>query len=67
MPIVEAVGSASFSPNKGGAKMSKLIEQAMSNAVHAALTEGVSIHDSETIRARMLAAREAVKATHGVR
>lgn len=56
--IAEAVGAISMSPNRLHAKQ---IEAAMASAVTQALADGVPMSDSETIRVRMLAARDAVK------
>jgi uncharacterized protein HemX len=56
--VAEAVfAAANVRQNKGRAKQ---IEAAMSQAVHDALAEGVPMADSDTIRARMLAARARV-------
>ena len=62
--IIEAVACASSmaSASTGGKpKLARAIEEAMVGAIKAAQAEGVV--DPETIRERMLQAREAVKAT----
>ncbi len=58
--IVSAVGSGVAAPRHGS--LAKRIEEAMAAAVRDALAEGVPMSDVDTIRARQLAARDAVKA-----
>lgn len=58
--IVAAVGALSTSRDPSRAKR---IEAAMAAAVTDALAEGITLEDSDTIRARMLAARHAVTQT----
>ena len=57
--IVEAVGSAALARH---ATLAQRIEAAMAAAVRDALAQGIPMSDVDTIRARQLAAREAVKA-----
>lgn len=57
------VKAAMVSVNAGltqGKGLAQVIEAAMSQAVTDALADGVSINDSDEIRSRMLAARQAV-------
>lgn len=56
--IVEAVGTASSV--SGNKDLSKRIEAAMSQAVTDALAEGIAMDDTETIKARIMAARSKV-------
>lgn len=56
--IVEAVGVA-INPL---APQAAELQGAMAAAVHAALADGIDINDSDAIRARLTAAREAVLA-----
>jgi formaldehyde-activating enzyme involved in methanogenesis len=58
MPIVEAVGSASFGKNKARAAQ---IQAAMAQAVADAIAEGVSVYDATELLRRQMAARDAVK------
>jgi hypothetical protein len=60
--IVEAVGTSAGAARIGGRELSKRIEAAMAQAVTDALAEGISINDTETIKARTLEARAAVLA-----
>lgn len=57
--IVSAVGAASLSKNKA---LAQLIQAAMSEAVIEGLQQGLTTapEDADALRARMLAAREAV-------
>jgi hypothetical protein len=55
--IVSAVGTASSSKDDG---LSQRIEEAMANAVKAAMDDGIT--DPAEIKERMLAAREEAKA-----
>lgn len=57
--IVEAV--ATMANVKQRPDLARRIEAAMSSAVHECLANGVSLSDTDTIRAAMLAARERVK------
>lgn len=59
--IVEAVGSASFTPSPGpkAKALSKAVEDAMTEAIKTAYSDGIT--DSGEIKARMMAAREKVK------
>jgi hypothetical protein len=57
--IVEAV--ATMASVKQRPDLARRIEAAMSAAVHECLANGVSLSDTDTIRAAMLAARERVK------
>jgi hypothetical protein len=59
--IVAAVGAASGTLSPDSKLASKLIQEAMANAVTECVKEGISLSDSETIRGRMMAARELVK------
>jgi hypothetical protein len=59
--VVAAVGAASGSLSPNGRKAARLIELAMADAVKDCVEEGVSLSDTETIKARMMAARERVK------
>lgn len=63
MAIEEAVGAMSMVGPRHAA-LGKRIEEAMAAAVRDALDQGIPLSDTATIRARMLAAREAVKAEH---
>lgn len=56
--VVAAVGTVVQSRH---ATLAGRIQKAMSDAVRDALAEGIPMSDSTTIRARMMAAREAVK------
>lgn len=59
--IVAAVGTASGSLDPMRKNASKLIEQAMAQAVQECVEEGVSLSDDVVIKARMMAARERVR------
>lgn len=61
-PVIVAAVGAGASTTARDPSRAKRIEAAMAAAVRDALAEGVSLSDSDTIRARMLAARESVKA-----
>lgn len=58
--IVEAVGTAASVglPREHG--ISTRVEKAMAQAVADALAEGIPMSDTETIKARMMAARQKV-------
>lgn len=58
--IVGAVGTAVGHSSLGGKELTKRLEAAMQQAVAEALAEGISIEDSDTLRARQMAARSAV-------
>lgn len=59
--IVEAVGVAVRSSN---VSLGAALEAAMSDAVNQCTDEGIPMSDTDTIRARMIAARDAVLAAH---
>jgi hypothetical protein len=58
--ISEAVGSGSQVVARDPSR-AKRIEAAMASAIRDALAEGIALTDTDTIRARMLAARDSVK------
>ena len=58
---VRAVGIAVSCALSGDRPRAAAIEKAMSEAVTAALADGVSLKDSDEIKKRMMAAREKVK------
>lgn len=62
--IVSGVGAAASRSSSGGPTLAKEIEIAMSDAVKQAMAEGISLDESDEIRARMLAARAAVLKAH---
>lgn len=61
---VYAVGvcAAAIEPTEAAQARAARVEQAMSDAVTQALEDGIAITDTETIRRRMAAAREAALA-----
>lgn len=62
--IVAAVGTGTGAGTLArDPSRAKRIEAAMAAAIRDALDEGISLDDSDTIRARMLAAREHAKQT----
>jgi hypothetical protein len=63
--IVSAVGVAVHSIT-GDDALAKRVEEAMSQAVTDCLAQGVSIEDSEVIKAAMLVARARVRAEAGL-
>jgi hypothetical protein len=60
--IVAAVGVSSSATAKGPNQkaLSRHVEAAMQRAVTDAMAEGISVEDSVTMKARMMAARKAV-------
>lgn len=57
-PVIAAAvgtGAAARDPSRA-----KRIEAAMAAAIHDALADGIPLDDSDTLRARMLAARDSV-------
>lgn len=62
--IASAVGASSTVRGRPDAKeLGQRLEQAMSDAVTQALADGISMENTEEIKARMMAAREAVFAS----
>lgn len=57
--IVQAVMSASAHGTQGGkTALAKLVEDAMAKAIRDAMAEGVSLDNSDELRARQIAARD---------
>ena len=63
--VVSAVGVI---VTQGGdaTPLSQRLEEAMSQAVHTAIAEGVSVNDTEQLKARMQSAREEVLKSVGL-
>lgn len=57
MPIVEAVGTANYYRRTPRAKR---IQEAMRQAILAAIAEGVPVEDVKTMKARQMAARQRI-------
>ena len=60
MPIVQAVGSASYGRGKRGKPRAAAIQSAMQQAILDAIARGVPVDDIKTMRSVQMAARQRI-------